>query len=207
MGMKKEVENMRKVVIAFVAACILALGLGGPVYAFVPPEPVPHPPPLSFQGDTWGYYAEDEFLHWGPAVYYEQPVLIHYEGPARVFFNTKNHYSNYRFRGTAKVYEAVEGQNGPVPGNLLDERPFSATITFRDSQNSWGWFPRVWPIPIMMGYVESFSMNWTIGGVYDYTAKCKDGHWTVELLAHTSPPVRGGAYPGDPTFELVVPEP
>ena len=138
-------------------------------------------------------------MHWGPAVYYSQPVWVHCEGTARDFFIAKTHHYQYTIQGTAKIYDA-SGQN------LIDERPFSAIIKFKDSTNTWGWPPTVWP-GFFFGYVESFYANWIISGVYDYTATCKDGYWTVTTVVHTSPPIRGGMFPDEPPYEGYFPPP
>ena len=192
---------MRIVTLAIILACILTLSLGGGVFA-MPPVGTSPPPGSTFQDEWLVCYAEDEYLHWGPAIYYGQPVWVHYEEIAHDFFIAKKNYYHYTIQGSARVYS----DEGLV--NLIDERPFSAIIKFKDSQNTkgWIWHPRVWP-GYFWGYVESFYMNWVIPGVYDATAKCKDGHWTATIVVHTAPPIRSGTFPDEPPHKGYFPPP
>jgi hypothetical protein len=194
----------RKVLIAFVLGCVLLFSLAGGVYATPPGDNLP--PPGSTFPDVWQVgYSEGEFMHWGPAVYYGEDVLVIYEATGRDFYIAKKHYYHYTTQGSAKVYddplhiEVIPGYwiwtLGP-DSDLIDERPFSGVMKFKDPQhcNGWTWPPEVWPgwfeVP-----VEYFYVNWVIAGVYDFTATCKDGDWTVTTVAHTSPPTRGGYLP------------
>lgn len=199
----------RKVVIAVLLGCTLFSSLGGAAYALNPPSPTPPPPAASFDDEMWVYYAEDEYMHWGPATYYGQPVLVHYTGPARAFFISRIHYFHYRTHGVAKVYEVnyYDPENPAAgAGNLIDERPFWCTLNYRDSQNDWGWPTRVWP-GFAFGYVEFFYCKLTICGVYDFKATCWHGHWRVKSVAHTTPRIKGGMFPDEPPYKGYFPPP
>jgi hypothetical protein len=196
-----------------VLVCIVTLGFGGVVSAddtmFQSPVPTPFPPPQWWEDDSsWFYYAEDQLFHWGPALYYEKPVLVNYTVEGRDFFISKGNYHNLQLRGTAKVYEALGAGNEAEPGELMDESLFKVKITFRDPQNTWGWPPRGWwPVSYIMYRYEQFDMNWTIPGVYRADITCKDGHWTIAFVVHTAPPVTGGMFPNSAPWEFDAPIP
>lgn len=194
----------RKVLIASVFVCVLLFSLAGDVYAYppqhIPPEKTPAPPGETFPDEWLVYYAKSEAMHWGPAVYYGVPVVVYYEGTGCDFFIEKKNYYQYKMQGTAKVYndfiwDVTLGMYVPAPGSApIDERPFSTVLKFMDPTFCQGfpfyYSPIVWPMWSEVP-VEYFYVNWVIAGVYDFTATCKDGDWTVALVAHTSPPTRG----------------
>jgi hypothetical protein len=191
----------KKVLITFVLGCVLLFSLAGSVYAYPPVVTDDAPPGQTFD-DVWEvYYAKTVDMHWGPAVYYGEPVLIIYEGTGRDFFIDKKSYYQYKMQGSAKVYDepiwdqdAQKWTLGPE-SELIDERPFSTVLKFKDPVFCQGFplycDPPVWPLFAPFP-VEYFYVNWVIAGVYDFTATCKDGDWTVDIVAHTSPPTRGG---------------
>jgi hypothetical protein len=191
---------MRKLIMIVVLTSSVVLGIGGVVSAQEPPVPTPSPPPQWWEDDsTWFYYAEDQPFHRGLAIYYEQPVLVNYVVEGRDFFISEKNYYNLQMWGTAKVYD--------LAGNLIDERLFKGKITFGDPQNTWGWPPRGWPYEYVYYQYEQFDMNWIMPGLYRADLTCKDGHWIIAFVVHTSPPVRGGMFADEPPWEFDAPFP
>ena len=137
---------------------------------------------------TWWQFYDG----WGPAEYYEQPVLVEYTATNRWVLNKQATDGGWNIKqaltqnGTANVYDAASGDSftdslgttgfkGELIESGLNFRVVENTIGFVTTDKNWYHVSQV-------DALEDWNYHWIIPGVYHYFGSYHNGQWDSEIL-------------------------
>jgi hypothetical protein len=144
----------------------------------------------------YGKIFYGEYVGWGPALFYDEPVAVVYTCTNRWTITETDDWVRWHYShvGVAEVYGAGADEILWTGDDvLLDTRPFTVSQSVKDEgrDGSTRYGPTtsttdpgleiIYYLITDLGNIENQNYEWMINGVYHYQMKTKDGVTTVNI--------------------------